>query len=400
MIRSSLSKATTVRRDRSVGASPRPRSVGASSVVAILVAAAVACDAGTSTATLGDGDRDADVGRGALAPDAGTSDGAAPVPRDAAAPPPSDADSTPPAVVARAKVLAYLASISGKETLSGQHNKYNSTPSVSSDWIKTHTGKAPAFWSADFGFGQDAVSNRGKMIAEAKAKWSAGAIVQLMFHNCVPTRDELCSWDDIGGAAPQHLTDNEWNDLVTDGTALNAAWRARLDKLSVFFSDLKAAGVAPLFRPLHEMNQGVFWWAGRGGETGTRKLFQITHDYLVHTKGFDNIIWVWDLQDFATLASDVSAYDPGPAYYDVAALDVYDGGYDTWKYDTIQRAAGSKPIAIGECQTPPTSAELKMQPAWTFFMLWPDFLEQNAGALQSVYNASNVVTLDRMPQWK
>ena len=110
------------------------------------------------------------------------------------------------------------------------------------------------------------------MIAQAQTEWAKGAIVQLMYHNCIPTGDEYCSWDDIGGATPQHLTDAQWSDLVTAGTALNQAWKARLDTLSVFFAQLKAAGVAPLFRPLHEMNQPVFWWAGRtrNGVTGTR----------------------------------------------------------------------------------------------------------------------------------
>jgi hypothetical protein len=27
---------------------------------------------------------------------------------------------------------------------------------------------------------------------------------------------------------------------------------------------------------------------------------------------------------------------PGASYHDIAALDVYDGGYDAWKYDAMQ----------------------------------------------------------------
>jgi len=225
----------------------------------------------------------------------------------------------------------------------------------------------------------------------------SGAIVQLMYHNCIPTRDELCEWDDIGGAHPQHLSDAQWADLVKDGGTLNKAWKARLDALSVFFADLKSAGIAPLFRPLHEMNQGVFWWGGRSGAAGTRQLFQITHDYLVQTKGFDNIIWVWDIQDFGSLANDVTDYNPGDSYFDIAALDVYDGGYDSWKYDAMKGIAGGKPFAIGECEHPPTSALLAQQPKWAFFMLWPDFLDENAGNLPALYGAGNVVTEGEMP---
>ncbi|HWZ87805.1 MAG TPA: glycosyl hydrolase, partial [Polyangiaceae bacterium] len=257
----------------------------------------------------------------------------------------------------------------------------------------------PGLWSSDFLFGQDALDNRAKMIATAVTQWNAGAVVQLMYHNCIPTRDETCSWNDIGGTSPQHLTDEQWAQLVTAGTALNQAWLARLDGLSVYFKTLQDAGVAPLFRPLHEMNQPIFWWAGRKGANGTLKLYQITHDYLVKTKGFDNIIWVWDIQDFASLSSDVKDYDPGPDYYDIAALDVYDGGYTTNDYSAMLGAAPGKLIAIGECEHPPTSNELSAQPLWAFFMLWPDFLDENAGTLPALYRAPNVVTEDQMPGW-
>jgi mannan endo-1,4-beta-mannosidase len=308
-------------------------------------------------------------------------------------PPPSTSD-------ARQKVLDYIAGISGNKTIAGQQNKDSKSPSSHSDQIKSITGKMPGLWSADFGFGQYAVDNRASVVAEAKKQWNDGAIVQLMYHNCAPTRDEYCEWDDVGGAHPLHLTDDEWSQLVTDGTDLNKAWKGRLDTLSVFFADLKAAGVAPLFRPLHEMNQGAFWWGGRGGANGTRKLWQITHDYLAKTKGFDNIIWVWDIQDFTTLDSDVNDYHPGTDYYDIAALDMYEAGYTQHNYDLMLGISGGKPIAIGECQKLPTSDLLSQQPRWAFFMLWPDFIDENKGVLPALYNAPNVITEDQMPGWK
>ena len=306
--------------------------------------------------------------------------------------------STPPWLAAKQKVLAYLASISGNKTVAGQHDKNNATPTDATDQVTAITGKVPALWSGDFLFGGD-VADRPTMIAEAQTQWASGAIVHLMYHACAPTGDESCSWDDIGGATPVQLTDAQWSDLVTSGGTLNQAWLARLDVLSVFFQQLKDAGVAPLFRPQHEMNQGVFWWGGRPGPDGTRKLYQITHDYLVQQKGFENIIWVWDLQDFSTLGTDVSDYDPGQDYYDIAALDVYDGPYDTSKYTTMTGAAGSKLLAIGECSTLPTADELLAQPLWTFFMLWPDFISDNQAALPALYAAPNVVTRDQMPGW-
>jgi hypothetical protein len=302
------------------------------------------------------------------------------------------------AVAAKQRVLQFLASLSGKKTVAGQHDKNNASPSDATDQVTQITGKAPGLWSGDFLFGGD-VGDRPTMIAEAQKQWASGAIVQLMYHACAPTGDESCGWDDIGGGNPVHLSDAQWSDLTTPGGMLYQAWLGRLDALSTFFAQLQAACVAPLFRPQHEMNQGVFWWGGRPGPTGTRLLFQITHDYLVQQKGFDNIVWVWDVQDFSTLGTDVSDYDPGDAYYDIAALDVYDGAYDMTKYTTMQMAANGKPIAIGECSTLPTTDELTQQPDWTFFMLWPDFISMNQDAFPTLYTSSNVVTLDQMPSW-
>ena len=138
---------------------------------------------------------------------------------------------------------------------------------------------------------------------------------------------------------------------------------------------------------------------GPPGPRGHRAPLPDDARYLVGNKGFRNIIWVWDLQDFATLTSEVVQYDPGPDYFDIAALDYYDGGCLASEYATMQTAAAGKLIAIGECSTLPTADELAQQPDWSFFMLWPDFIGQNTGALPALYAASNVVTLGQMPGW-
>ena len=96
--------------------------------------------------------------------------------------------------------------------------------------------------------------------------------------------------------------------------------------------------------------------------------------------------------------------DVTKAFGDVAAvdhvtLDVYDGGYDASKYNAMLGVAGSKPIAIGECEHPPTATLLVSQPRWAFFMLWPDFLDENAATLPALYTAPNVVNEDQMAGW-
>jgi len=215
---------------------------------------------------------------------------------DAAPTPGSTAPTTP----AAPRVLAYLRSIGGSRTVAGQHNKEpNSTPAAATDRVAAIAGRRPALWSGDFLFVAGSVepANRWTMVYEAKREWDAGALVNLMFHACPPTQPEPCEWE---GGVKSTLTDVQWTDLVTEGGALNSAWKQRLDVIAVYLQYLKDNGVEVLWRPHHEMNQGVFWWGGRPGTGGTARLFQISHDYLVKGKGLTNLIWVWDVQDFWT----------------------------------------------------------------------------------------------------
>jgi mannan endo-1,4-beta-mannosidase len=303
------------------------------------------------------------------------------------------------------KVLNFLRSISGSRTVAGQHNREpNSDPARWTNWIHdpsgANIGRYPGLWSGDFLFEQDNINNRQTMINEAKNQWKQGALINLMYHACPPNQGEACGFD---GGVLSHLSDGEWNELITDGSNLNRIWKARLDVISVFLQDLKDNGVEVLWRPLHEMNQGKFWWGGRPGPQGTARLYQITHDYMVGTKGLTNLIWVWDVQD---LDFNWAPYNPGNSYWDVLAMDMYGDGYTTQKYQTLLQLAGDKPIAIGECETLPTAAELAAQPRWTFFMAWAELVHMDGGRvtntvqqIQDLYNAANVFTRDQLPGW-
>jgi mannan endo-1,4-beta-mannosidase len=297
----------------------------------------------------------------------------------------------------RQRLIDLFASISGKQTIAGQHNREpNAEPSKWTTAIEATTGKVPGLYSGDFLFQAENIRDRGLMIAEAKRQYAAGAVVNLMYHACPPTQGEACEWK---GGVLSSLTDPEWTELLTDGSVLNSIWKSRLDAIAVYLEDLRRSGVAALFRPIHEMNQRAFWWGGRKGATGTRRLYQITHDYLTKHHGLDNLVWVWDVQD---LSWDFAEYNPGPEYFDIAALDVYGNGYTQAKYDAMLKVAGGKPIAIGECQKLPTPAELAKQPRWVFFMPWAELVyEHNTEqAIRDLYSADRVLTRDELPGWK
>ena len=301
------------------------------------------------------------------------------------------------------KSLNYIYQISGKSTVAGIHNREpNSNASLWTDSITVLSGKTPGLWSGDFLFLTEDVKARWNMIYEAEKAWERGSLVNLMWHTCSPAHAEPCAWNESG--VLDQLSDQEWTSLITDGERLNLVWKSRMDSIATYLQYLKEKNVEVFFRPFHEMNQPVFWWAGRKGANGTSKLYQITHDYLKNTKGLTNLIWIWDLQDFSTLNTDLVDYNPGNEYWDILALDMYssDGtDYTAEKYNSCLKAAKGKPIAIGECQKLPTSAELTNQPGWTFFMSWAELTVKHNSMtqIQELYKALNVITLDKMPGW-
>lgn len=300
------------------------------------------------------------------------------------------------------KVLAYLQSISSQKTIAGIHNREpNAQPSHWTDEVFTTTGKYPGLWSGDFLFQEENIAHRQTMIDEAVRQWKKGSLINIMWHACNPALAEPCGWDSLG--VKSRLTDAQWTELITDSSPLNKKWKERLDDVATHLQALKEKGVAVLWRPLHEMNQRAFWWGGRPGPDGTRRLWQLMHDYFTRVKRLDNLIWVWDIQDFKNLAADAVAYDPGSAYWDVAALDVYDdrSGYSQEKYDIMVKAAEGKPMAIGECQKYPSVQTLLSQPKWVFFMGWSElvFKANKTNNLKELMTAANVLTQDEMPGW-
>jgi hypothetical protein len=307
-----------------------------------------------------------------------------------------------PTAELRQHMLDYFYSISGRYTLVGVENKDEAHPTSDTARVDAIAGRPSSLWGGDFGFGSYALTYRQTMVNEARNQFNKGALPILMYHACAPTRDEYCSWDDIGGAHPADLSDAQFQQLLTPGTALYNTWIGRLDTLAGYFQQLKDANVVVLFRPLHEINQCVFWWACHTGTYSSAALFRLTRDYLVKTKGLDNIIWVWNVQDFTTLNTDVDKYTPGIDYFDIASLDVYNTGYTSNNYNTMLRIAGGKLIAIGENQFVPSQSLLASQPKWLFEMLWPDFIDdpRNHATLPGLYGAGNVLTLDEMGGWR
>ena len=145
------------------------------------------------------------------------------------------------------------------------------------------------------------------------------------------------------------------------------------------------------------MNQAQFWWGGRKGSKGTARLYQLTHDYLTRVKNLTNLVWIWDMQD---ISRDFEGYNPGSAYWDIFAFDVYGNGFNQSWYDYILPIVGNKPIAIGECSKAAARVELPWirSPAGAF-MSWAEltFLSNTNQQIQALYRSPRVLTRERLP---
>jgi mannan endo-1,4-beta-mannosidase len=311
------------------------------------------------------------------------------------------AATAPGSPATRTDLINYFQSISGHYTLSGQQDGPSSAPNTWQQQVHNITGKYPGMWAGDFAFEQADINARPTVIAQAKSIWAAGSIPALVWHACPPTTvGQACHWSDNPGVPAitgYQLTSDQWSQLITDGTALNTAWKRRLDESVPYFQDLKNNGIPVLFRPQHEMNEAWSWWGGRPGPNGSLKLYQITHDYLVNVKGLTNIVWVWNLKDIAGGAAHVSDYWPGASYVDLATMDAWDNYQPTQEwYNAMLGIAGGKPIALSEVGQVPTPATLAAQPKWTFFSVWINWLTDpawntNAG-IQATYNDPQVLS--------
>jgi mannan endo-1,4-beta-mannosidase len=308
-----------------------------------------------------------------------------------ASPEPVNPNATPEA---RA-LLAYLNSISGQGTITGQHN-YPNDGSRWTDLAYDLTAKYPGLFGGDFGFsgGQDKDStlSRPAMIEEAKRQWHNGAIVALTWHEVRPTDDEPVTFHD---SVQGHLTDEQWQQLLTPGTPLYNRWCAQVDVVAGYLAQLRDAHVPVLFRPYHEMNGGWFWWGGRPGKGGSAALYRQIYDRFVNVHHLDNLVWVWNVNAPNPGWVPIAEYYPGPQYADVVTMDNYHEFKQDFYTSMLALAAG-KPVALAEVGGLPTPEILDQQPRWAYFMCWSEFI-QRANPLDkvlAVYHTPRMVNRD------
>ena len=301
------------------------------------------------------------------------------------------------------KLLEYLYSISGKKTLSGQHN-YPGSRSSYSQRAQEITGRTPVIWGQDFGFSgragdKDAISNRDANMEEAIRQHREGSIITLMWHAVRPLDEEPNGWKE---SVQAKLTDAQWRELVTPGAPLHNRWLNQLKVVAGHLEKLRAARVPVLWRPYHEGNGNWFWWGFRPGPRGTQALYRLMFEVFTVRYGLNNLLWVWNankVNDEGN-AGPYRDYYPGPDCVDILATDIYHSDYRDSHYTQLMEVAEGKPVALGEIGPVPDPSIFKAQPGWAWYMIWPDYLDRDNSpeSLRALYRDPRVLSREGLPK--
>jgi mannan endo-1,4-beta-mannosidase len=296
-------------------------------------------------------------------------------------------------------LLKYIYSISGKHTLIGQH----CVPLVGSTRLASvykQTEHYPALFGQDFGFSEpgtwDGINFRQLIVDEAIRRSSEGFIITLMWHAVRPIEDEPVVFEE---SIQGHLTDQQWQDLITPGTEVNERWKSQVDVIAWHLKQLRNAQVPVLWRPYHEMNGGWFWWGKKAGDMGYKKLYRMLFERLVRFHGLNNLIWVYNANEVKEGVDAYETYFPGQDVVDILATDVYQSGSPQKDYNQLLALAGDKPIAMGEVGRIPNLEVLRSQPRWVWFMSWVDFVGfgPDRQRAMAVFDSEEALTVEKLP---
>ena len=130
-------------------------------------------------------------------------------------------------------------------------------------------------------------------------------------------------------ASKEELTAEQFNNLVTPGTEEYNLMMEDLKKHADYLQQLTDENIPLIWRPLHEIDGGWFWWTDENNPANTVKLWQIMYNYLVNERDMHNLIWVYSAGVGNPTTKDLEyrkAYYPGDEWVDMVGIDLY--GWD------------------------------------------------------------------------
>ncbi len=313
-------------------------------------------------------------------------------------------------------VLNYLESTYGEKTLVGQDKFGDAEKAFKAG------GKWPAIISSDLCGWQKERWNKQyrrtiqKAVDRSKKWWhDEGGIVSFAWHWANPLGDE----GTFQATRPKFM-DIDVGKVTTAGTEEHKAAMEDLAKHADYLEQLAEARVPVLWRPLHEIEGGWFWWSDTETPENTAALWRMMFDYLVKERKLHNLIWVYSSALKAgSHGKDVEVIDyrkrfyPGSQYVDIAGIDIYTNSWFGWPdfresaypkaYKIIHSIAPDKMHALCECQgIPDPDIMMSEGPRWLYCLPW--YVGKNekwnpSDWVAKVYQHELLITLDELPDF-
>ena len=251
-------------------------------------------------------------------------------------------------------------------------------------------------------------------LALAKTVWNAGGIPAFCWHWKDPMQDVEAFYTEESGNTPYtefgigkayDETTGQWK---TESAEYQAIVRD-LETVADALLQLQDAGVAVLWRPLHDASSRKFWW-GTNGPKSCVALYRLMFDVFVNQKGLRNLVWVWTTEE----KEDALAWYPGDDCVDVVGRDFYyyprrsDHASLIEVFTAVRDLfGGRKIVALSENGSVPYPAEMEADGAhWSWFMPWyGDYAmegwanDNTVDSWNTVMNDDYCLTLEDMPGW-
>ncbi len=283
------------------------------------------------------------------------------------------------------KVFGYLESVYQSKVLSG-YNVYVHTPD---DYEQT--GKQAAIWGRDIRWLGD----------------PADVAVHAKRHRYILTLHWHWFFGEDSAWTGKRKTPVDVGKVITPGTVEYRRAMAEMDWAADKLQVLEDAGIPVLWRPLHEIDGGWFWWTDKEKPENTAALWRLMYDHFTRTRKLDNLIWVYSAGVGKKDAAYRQRFYPGADYVDISGIDIYgvdfraaDSKY--WDYYRVMsQVSPGKMLACGECDAipHPRLTEQGKLPKWLYAMPWwgtPSGRRPADWALVTMRHPL-IVTLDQLP---
>ena len=333
--------------------------------------------------------------------------------------PPASVQPADPNLIPEARaVLDYLRSVYGKKVISA----INGAGNVES--VTAACGKEPAIVSFDLsGWNSPTWGSSYKKVVQnsvdaAKAWHKSGGIVAMQCHWIHPGNPDGSAWLGVHG----RKTASKPFDFAASakpGTKEHEQLMRDLKGHADYLQQLCEANIPVLWRPLHEIDGGWFWWTDKDKPENTAALWRTMFDYFTRERKLHNLVWVYSAalrcgkgeEGIENLEMRKRFY-PSDQYVDIVGIDVYPSAYikigppqeDSYvrSFRVMRKLAPTKMVALCECEAIPDPDRIVKDGAMWLYCLpwWGQGKKHTAEWIKKTYAHDVVITRDELPDPK